>query len=47
LKEAQGKVDDEGSADYLKCWREKARSQADFAAVTAKAQALADMLARH
>jgi hypothetical protein len=47
LKEAQGKVDDEGSADYLKCWREKARSQADFAAVTAKAHALADMLARH
>ncbi len=40
-------LQNEGADAYKKCWTEKASSQADFAAVTAQAQMLADMVARN
>jgi hypothetical protein len=40
------RLQNEGADAYKKCWSEKASSQADFAAVIAQAQALADMMAR-
>jgi hypothetical protein len=40
-------LQNEGADAYKKCWHEKASSTADFAAVTAQAQALAEMMAGH
>jgi hypothetical protein len=47
ILKTQAKTDDEGADAYKKCWSENASSQADFAAATAQAQALADVMARH